>query len=486
MDRGAGKPRIAPGQRTGRFLVLLLCATALAGDRGPVTVRVVGPTGALLSDIGIGNGRVEGEGELLGRTGEDGTLRLNDLPYDGSAFLSVHDKRLPGRRIITADGFVPFDVQGGAVTGPELTIRTAGGVPYTLTFVDAETGRVIPGLAWSDGSVRPRAAPRQVVFAADGLRAKLPEGFTTDRDWRLIGPSIFAREARAIIPLRHAVYVNLRVLLHDGTPAAGAGATEWTSGNHDFTGDEGRLRLGPIPFFHGSTIRVGVTYYVGGDSDAPFRGPESSVLRRTWEHRLRAKRRTEVRGTVRLPPEREAVRVNANRPTGIVSPEPPALEGTGSVTVRALRFNGEPAAHARVSLEPVESTHRRITANLDERGSVRIEGLGPGEWRVASSARGLLTTTATVRIRNEDSSTVVLREDEPGAIAVAVVDGRGGPFHSPGCASWMRSTTTSRTAFSAWIPIRTTTAPGSFDTSDRAAKPCGQSMEPDRGRPRAR
>ena len=75
---------------------LVLAAIVTAQDRGDGRVRVVGTSGTPLPGVGVGDGREEGEGKLLGKTDEKGVLLLRDVPYDGSLFLSIHDRRLPG------------------------------------------------------------------------------------------------------------------------------------------------------------------------------------------------------------------------------------------------------------------------------------------------------------------------------------------------------------------------------------------------------
>jgi len=401
------------------FLGLLTLAAA-GEDRGDCRVRVVGPTGVPLPGIKIGRGKAEGRGMLVGRTGEDGTLVVRDLPYDGSVYLIIEDERLPALLRVTSRGFRPFHVQRGAVTGPELTIRAAKGVHAEFAFVDAETGKALREVAWAAGrgAGPPAAGARRLVFGTWPLRlGAVPDGYVTDtRHVDLGGRSLFAKELRAFVPVRRAIRIRLLVRLPDGTPAAGAFVPKkfWRAN------DEGVLVSGPLAYVRDEPVTITAVHR---DADGTYREA-------TWEGRLPAEHRPVVRASAWL----EAVELEGvgfgmpggNSAIGLAGGRERAV-GSSAIVVTAKRFNGDPAAGATLELEPPGKL-APVTTTLDARGTARVDGLAGGiRWRVRVHGTGLLPAVRELDLDHDETMPVTLREPEPGSVAVEVVDERGRP-----------------------------------------------------------
>ncbi|MHC4849440.1 MAG: carboxypeptidase-like regulatory domain-containing protein [Planctomycetota bacterium] len=408
----------------------LLVIPTFAQTRGDVRVKVEGPTGVPLPGIGIGRAAEEGAGKPFGWTNEKGELLVRDEPYDGSVFLTIQDKRLPGKLVITNEGMKPFRVQGGAVTGPELNIRAHDGVWCELEFRDAESGKKLDGIWWNfhERRDKPRVGNRRIVYGTWGLRlAKVPAGYSLDAEnlsfWNR---SLFAKGVRAVIPVHRAIDLKI-ALTRDGGKAAPRG---WVGGldyllrewNVRGTVDaKGVIRVGPAPFFRDEPL----TIYAFDEDEG------GSGYAGEWKGRMPSRYRKFLSASVALKKadldDDEFDSPGGNSAIGVAGGRASA-SGTGAVSVRVLRSNGEPAAGARIELIP-PGKRRRVNYYLDDDGRAWIGGmLGGCRWKLRVHGPGLIDIRKEIDVAEKKTLQLTLREPVPGAVSVEVFDERGRPL----------------------------------------------------------
>ena len=96
---------------------------------------------------------------------------------------------------------------------------------------------------------------------------------------------------------------------------------------------------------------------------------------------------------------------------------------TYAVSIRALRRDGRPAAHARVRIEAGVVRRRGRT---DGEGRARIEGVHPGTYRLSIEEPGILYASRVIRVGRADSD-VMIAEPPPWSFRLRVVDDKNRP-----------------------------------------------------------
>lgn len=328
--------------------------------------------------------------------------------------------RLAGRSPAEAPGTGPTASTPSAGTAQKAQGAEAW-IPLRLRLVDGDDGGEIPGgRIWA---VRSRRKPlRPGHRGALDLKVEVPQGYVAWES-RTVHATIsrWADSVEVVYPARREAHVEVSLLDHVGAAAPGARVESFEIGSRRVTSvaveavRDGTLRLRGVPHFRAALLRVTASH------------PGSNWMRRK---------------TARLPEHPgEAVHLTIAFPDPYTEPEDTGEIGigggaggrfgtpgrkerpTGVVEVQVIRYDGTPAAHAKVWVG-------RHTGETDATGTVVFDAVAAGERRVTTQEPGLLPTSAVILVEEGRTQDVRLVEGEGGRLDVRVQDdkGRGIPF----------------------------------------------------------
>ena len=234
------------------------------------------------------------------------------------------------------------------------------------------------------------------------------------------------------------------LLEHDGSPARDPWIISWTLAGKErallpSAADTealalNRLRLRGVPYVAGAMLRLRV-----GVEEVDDHRVVLAAVRLAEPTRL----------VVRLPhpdgyeppdepfqmPGDSVIGVGGRADEVVVSPP------RGTLDLQVLRRDGNPAAHATVSLRYLEEGHRSRGGNweLDAEGRRLVQRLYEGTWRVRIHEPGLVQTAQVCEITATETTRVRLREGNGGTVRLRVVDpaGRPLPFAKFRLRDWM-------------------------------------------------
>ena len=271
------------------------------------------------------------------------------------------------------------------------------------------------------------------------LELDVPQGFV---DWEE-GPydatvAAGVGDLRVIVPLHRALGLDVSVLGPDGAPAEGARLSDVRIAGRELPFPEapadaqGRIHLAGVPFLPGERLTAAVEWRArearepeppppSERSDGPSAALQTIVpgdSSQPWAVVVRLAGPTRAVGDHNetdndLPTEEEIVDV-------AVPPE----SRTGTVSARALGWDGRALSDARVWCSAPSGALQHVTA-ADGGAEFRLVPIGERSLRM--EAPGRFAAVGRVAVAADATATVVLREPDGGRIDVLVVDAAGDP-----------------------------------------------------------
>jgi len=399
-----GAPRVTPGARV---------------DSKPEET----PRGAALSEVG--RGEASPDSTLAGR---------------GSALLT------------SGSGAGTEDATSAESTPPPPP-SSAPLLPTRVTFVDALTGREVPGVRWKEPDPRSSSfvfLPREPRRSGESAYLEVPPAPIVVEplaDWVYLGSRAIpsrrmprAREGRMTVLLYPEVDVRVEILGPDGRAAERARVSDaFVAGTTirpvvEERAADGTRRLRGIPFLAGETLHLAAAW-TGPPSDRPVElelPPEPSeeypAALPGWHGQMPERPDATLRALIRLAGPTGLRDHNETDNDFMISDvelqdlEPdPALLGT--VRLQLLDREGKPASGVPVACRGVHGT-------TDDSGRATLEGVHQGSFPFVVRADGWLFPSTPVTVVGRQVSEVVVREILGGDVEILVrdVDGNPVPF----------------------------------------------------------
>ncbi len=326
-------------------------------------------------------------------------------------------------------------------------------LPTRVVFVDASTGREVPGVRWTEPLRIPSApaiptpldlSPHRngesapLAFSWDPLRVEPLPG------WVYLGSRVIpsrrmprAREGRMTVLLHREVDVRVEILGPDGRVAEGATVSDaFVAGTtirpvEEQRASDGTRRLRGIPFFAGETLHL-AAHWTGPLSDRPASLELSSVPSEEdpaalpgWHGPMPDRPETTVLAVIRLsgatgPRDHNESDNDSELLDHLeVNPLPdPALLGTARLQL--IDRDGKPATGVRVALRGIEGT-------TDKDGRVTLAGVHQGTSPILVRDDGWTFPIPSVTVVGRQVTEVVAREIMGGDVEIIVRDADGNP-----------------------------------------------------------